>query len=69
MHTRVVIAVVATAFLCLRCDPSCRSDGDCAPTGRDATPPTAVLQDITSGARVAGEIALTAVADDDTGVT
>jgi endonuclease G, mitochondrial len=69
VHTRVVIAVVATALLCLRCDPSCRSDGDCAHTGRDATPPTAVLQDITSGARVAGEIALTAVADDDTGVT
>ena len=69
MPPRVAIAVVATALLCLRCDPSCRSDGDCAPTGRDTTPPTAVLRDVISGSRVEGEIALTAGADDDTGVT
>ena len=66
MHPRVAIAVLATGFLALRCAPSCRRDDDCA---RDTTPPTAVLLDIASGARVAGEIPLTAGADDDTGVT
>ena len=66
MQPRVAIAVIATGFLALRCAPSCRSDDDCA---RDTTPPTAVLLDIASGARVAGEIPLSAGADDDMGVT
>ena len=66
MHCRIAIAVLATGFLALRCAPSCRRDDDCA---RDTTPPTAVLLDIASGARVAGEIPLTAGADDDSGVT
>src|SRR5438445_8399138 len=65
VHPRVAIAVLATGFLALRCAPSCRSDDDCT---RDTTPPTAVLLDIASGAGVAGEIRLTAGADDDTGV-
>jgi endonuclease G len=69
VRAHVSIALLATGLLALRCDPSCRSKGDCPATGGDTTRPSAILRGVPSGARVAGQLALTAGAEDDTGVT